>query len=354
MIEATKYIGCLLGGAVGDALGYPVKYMSYQEIIHTYGNRGKVELAVDETGKALISDVTQMTLFTVEGLIWAKRVENRHGYCNIPARCFYSYQRWLHTQELPVADETYQWALDDKRLDMHSPLLKRRDLYCKRETDDILVKALMEAKAQNYGTVEEPINDSVGCGGIVRSAPIGLSLYLTPKKTYDTACQVAALTHSHPTSYISAGAFALIIAYLMKGCTIENAVIAMLNQLTQISGGEELVKRLRMALDLYHEGEPSVSNLTQLGQGFMAEEALAMGVYAALCYSDNLKRAVIFAVNHDGDSNSTAAICGNLVGAYLGKSSIPKDWLAKLECEDLIEEMGLKLFEMYNLDLKMA
>ena len=103
-------------------------------------------------------------------------------------------------------------------------------------------------------------------------------------------------------------------------------------------------------MELYYSGEPSVEKIVKLGQGFVAEEALAIGVYAALCHSENLKRAVILAVNHDGDSDSTGAICGNIVGAYLGKSSVPQDWLDKLECKDVIEEMGIKLYETYNMN----
>ena len=350
LIEATRYIGCLLGGAVGDALGYPVEFMSYPEIVQAYGKRGITDLAVSESGKALISDDTQMTLFTAEGLIWAKRVEKKNGYCNIAARCFYSYQRWLHTQDYPLADSEYQWVLDDKRLDIRSPLLKRPELFARRAPGTTCLQALMDAKEQNYGTIEEPINNSKGCGGVMRVAPVGLGLYSNPKKAYEIGCQVAAITHSHPTGFISAGAFASLIAHLLNGKTILDAVLAVINQIAQVPGGQETLMLLRQAVDLYQAGEPSLERLSSLGQGFVAEEALAIAVYAALCYSENLKRAVIFAVNHDGDSDSTGSICGNIVGAYLGKSSVPQEWLANLECEDVIEDMGLKLFEAYNLD----
>ncbi len=350
MIEATKYIGCLLGGAVGDALGYPIEFMTYQEIVHTYGKRGITDLLLSDNGLALISDDTQMTLFTVEGLMWSKRVENKHGYCNIPARCFYSYQRWLHTQNFPLADSSYQWILDDKRLDVRSPLLQTKELFARRAPGNTCLQALMAAKDQNYGTIEEPMNDSKGCGGVMRVAPIGLALYNNPKKAYEVGCQVAAITHSHPTGFISAGTFASIIANILKGLTIENAVSAVIQQIAEVPGSYETLKLLKKAVELYYSGEPSVEKIVKLGQGFVAEEALAIGVYAALCHSENLKRAVILAVNHDGDSDSTGAICGNIVGAYLGKSSVPQDWLDKLECKDVIEEMGIKLYETYNMN----
>ncbi len=349
MVEATKYIGCLLGGAVGDALGYPVEFMSFHEITHTYGTGGIIDLPVNEEGKAMISDDTQMTLFTAEGLIWARGVERKHGYCNIPARCFYSYQRWLNTQGYPLADPTYAWILDDKRLDVHSPLLKRQELFARRAPGNTCLTALIEAKDQMYGTIEEPINDSKGCGGVMRVAPVGLCFYKNAKKAYELACQVAAITHCHPTGYISAGAYAAIISYVLQGMTVEEAVQATLNQIANVPGAEETIDALFKAKELFAIGEPTVEKLHSLGAGFVAEEALAIGVYAALCYPYDLKRAVIFASNHNGDSDSTGAICGSILGAFLGKSAVPQNWLNKLECEDLIEEMGHSLFELYGM-----
>lgn len=349
MIEATRYIGCLLGGAVGDALGYPVEFMSYQEIINTYGLGGIVTLTTSEKGKALLSDDTQMTLFTVEGLLWARRIEYKHGYCNIPARCFYSYQRWLYTQDYPLADPAYQWILDDNRLDIRSPLLKKRELYAKRAPGKTCLEALQGAKDQNYGTIEEPINDSKGCGGVMRIAPVGLCFYQNPKKAYEIGCQVAAITHGHPTGFISAGALAAIISYIIRGLTIEEAVSSTIHQIANIPGGQETLDSLHKAMTLYRSGLPSITKLSMLGKGFVAEEALGIAVYAALCYSNDLRQAVTFAVNHDGDSDSTGAICGNIVGAHLGKTGIPNDWLKILECEDIIEEMGYALFETFCL-----
>ena len=63
--------GCLLGGAAGDALGYPVEFMEADAIFRRYGERGVVKYDLIG-GKALISDDTQMTLFTAAGLLRAE------------------------------------------------------------------------------------------------------------------------------------------------------------------------------------------------------------------------------------------------------------------------------------------
>ena len=167
---------------------------------------------------------------------------------------------------------------------------------------------------------------------------------------YEVGCQVAAITHGHPTGFISAGAYAAIIAYILKGCTIENAVESTINLIAQAPGGDETMDKLRQAMELHEAGEPSQAFLSTLGKGFVAEEALAIAVYAALSYSGNLKRAVLLAVNHDGNSNATGAICGSIVGAYIGKASVPMEWSQVLELEEVIEEMGLTLFESYSLE----
>ena len=129
LVADTKVKGCLLGGAIGDALGYPVEFLDSSEIKNRFGENGITTLLVsEESQRAEISDDTQMTLFTVEGLLWAKIIIKRFGSSNIASRCFYSYQRWLHTQGYDLADDSYRWILEDDRLEIRSPLLKVKEL----------------------------------------------------------------------------------------------------------------------------------------------------------------------------------------------------------------------------------
>ena len=78
----------------------------------------------------------------------------------------------------------------------------------------------------------------------------------------------------------------------------------------------------------------------RLGEGWISEEALAVAVYCALCHSEKPENALRLAVNHDGDSDSTGAICGNIVGAYRGAGSLPVKWLRKLELGTVIESLA--------------
>jgi ADP-ribosylglycohydrolase len=86
----------------------------------------------------------------------------------------------------------------------------------------------------------------------------------------------------------------------------------------------------------------------KIGEGWVGEEALAIAVYCALKYQDDLRGALIAAVNHDGDSDSTGAITGNILGAYLGANAIPQAWLKKLELREVITELADDLLVQFR------
>jgi ADP-ribosylglycohydrolase len=84
-----------------------------------------------------------------------------------------------------------------------------------------------------------------------------------------------------------------------------------------------------------------------LGGGWIAEEALAIGLFCALVARD-FKGGVLLAVNHGGDSDSTGAIAGNLLGLIHGKRGIPDEWLERLELRDVIERVGRDLWSHFG------
>jgi len=71
----------------------------------------------------------------------------------------------------------------------------------------------------------------------------------------------------------------------------------------------------------------------RLGEGWLAEEALAIAVYCALVAED-FAHGVKLAVNHSGDSDSTRAMTGNILDALVGAAGIPQGWLERLELRD--------------------
>lgn len=89
--------------------------------------------------------------------------------------------------------------------------------------------------------------------------------------------------------------------------------------------------------------------IQQLGEGWVAEETLAIAVYCSLKYSDDFDKALIASVNHSGDSDSTGAVTGNILGAYLGLQGIPQKYLDNLELKEVILELADDLFKDYRI-----
>lgn len=329
--------GCLVGGAIGDALGWPVEFMRYGDIQQRYGADGIQDLQVAANGKAEITDDTQMTLFTAEGIIRAQTRGIAKGICHIPSVVYFAYQRWLLTQGYPKFKD-YEWVYDGW-------LLTVPELHARRAPGNACLSALLSRK---QGTLENPINNSKGCGGVMRVAPAGL--FYEKERAFDLAAEFAALTHGHPSGYLSAGALAYIIACIIEGQELEEAVTDALVELEKHKGHQECTRILRQAIAYAGTSLPDIEAISALGEGWVGEEALAIAVYCALSHQDNFKQALIAAVNHNGDSDSTGAITGNLLGAYLGLSQIPQGWVVKIELLPVLLTVADVLLVEYNED----
>lgn len=334
-----RYRGCLIGGAVGDALGYPVEFMSLDEIIREYGKDGITSYEL-RNGIAEISDDTQMTLFTATGILLGVTRASMRGISAEPwVYIRYSYKDWYRTQ-------TEGYPLDGYH---HSWLDDVPELFSRRAPGNTCLSALA---SDMEGTVENPINNSKGCGGVMRVAPVGL--YFGRKDNIDKAdyigADVAALTHGHPLGYIPAAAFTHIITLIVHhGCRIDEAVAAMRTAIRNQEYDKEAVgfflNVIGKAVDLaYDRRIADRKAINMLGGGWVAEEALAIAVFCSLRHSDDFSKAIAAAVNHDGDSDSTGSITGNIVGAYLGLKGIPDGWLRNLELRDIILEIADDLF----------
>ncbi|GIM28413.1 hypothetical protein CPJCM30710_10790 [Clostridium polyendosporum] len=335
-----KFIGCLLGGSIGDALGYPIEFLKLNEIYDKYGTNGIEDLKVNMfSGNALISDDTQMTLFTVEGILNFENKRKNGENISISKCIFYSYERWLHTQGYPISKE-YEYLLED----VSSPLFKYEELFSQKAPGNSCITALVRAKNNKFGTIKKHINKSKGCGGVMRAAPAGLYFMNRNKDAFNLGCELAAITHGHPTGYLSAGAFASIISDLCAFLSIEDAVKNAIKILEDMESNEETINALKKAVSLAKDGNPSPEKLSHLGDGWIAEEALSIAIYSVLSYPEDFEKALKLSVNHSGDSDSTGAICGNILGVKLGLESIPKQWIDKLELADLIKEMAEKLY----------
>lgn len=333
--EGGQFRGCILGGAVGDALGWPVEFLSLNDIQRKYGPNGIEDLQLNHKGESEITDDTQMTLFTAEGILRSDTLNAMNMESDPVQEVFEAYERWLMTQgfhhDSSSREHSSSWLLDDKRL------------HANRAPGNTCISAL---KGGVLGTRTKKINNSKGCGGIMRVSPGGL--FYRKEEAFVLGADFAAITHSHPSGYLSAGALSFFIACLVEGMGMDEAVLLTMRELGNYKGHEECLEILVKAVKLSAEDMDDLLAIPLIGEGWVGEETLAIAVYAALKYRNDFEKALLVSVNHDGDSDSTGAVTGNILGAYLGIGAIPERWLERLELRDVLYQTADDLFTGYQ------
>jgi len=367
MAIASKIRGTLLGGALGDALGYVVEFDRIPVIRERFGADG-LQGFEQLDGPVDFSDDTQMTLYGADGLnevlAWA-----RDGVGADELACIWlAYLRWLQSQGVALPDSAPQpqprW-IDAQAVMRHQ-----------RHPGNACLTGLATGE---MGTLSRPVNpDSKGCGTVMRAAPFGLVPQLAPAAVLRLSTDAAALTHGHPSARQSAAHFSLLIHELLLGASLDDAVSALAARLDEDPATDSALRlRVTRALELA-VGERLLSPeelCAELGEGWVAEEALAIALYAVLVTEragrnpestttaegtaqDGLlkgvrsavvpaerhfRAAVALAVNHDGDSDSTASLAGNILGALYGEDALPAAWLNGVTGLDVVEHVAAEL-----------
>ena len=338
--------GSLIGGAIGDALGYPVEFIySFKDIQRRYGERGITRLDKkqhwlgdnEQAGIAVVSDDTQMTLFTANGLLNAKRL-GQPGIVGIT----HAYVEWYLTQTHKKSSKFNDcWiaqfpALNVRRAPGNTCLSALHDIY----------------------SGLEPFNNSKGCGGVMRIAPIPLYAAVDGRISIEDADRLAGdaaeITHLHPLGFIPAALMAHVIYRLALDTEptrenmqryIEEGVEDMRKIYSQYPDDVEYMAKLaEKAIRLAGNGKSDLENVKLLGEGWVGEEALAVGLYCALKHFDSFEDALVASVNHGGDSDSTGAVTGNILGAAVGYEAIPQFYKDDVELHDLILHMADDLY----------
>lgn len=340
--------GCLLGGAAGDALGYAVEFWGESEIFSRYGKQGITEYELDEkTGEALISDDTQMTLFTANGLLVGDTIGHMKGIWGMP-RGFAAraYEDWLYTQR-----GSFQNRAKRKHY-QSSWLCDVPALYARRAPGNTCLSALMqrEEEGEKDDYLAEPINNSKGCGGVMRVAPVALTNRIEGDKLDMEAAQIAAITHGHSLGYMPAAVLCHIIHALVFGEKrgLKEIVQEAKEAAERLFAGDghlkELTELIDLAVSLSENGGEDLENIHRLGEGWVAEETLAIAIYCSLKYEKDFSKGLIASVNHKGDSDSTGAVTGNILGALIGYEAMEEKWKENLECKDVLLEMAEDLY----------
>lgn len=341
MRDLNRIKGCLVGGAVGDALGYAVEFSTLSEIIRKFGESGIKRYELDG-GLARISDDTQMALFTANALLFGETRGQMRGIGAGPAGYFTeAYLDWYETQteKYPLRDYHSSW------------LVNFREFFSRRASGGTCMSAL---QAGGRGTVERPVNNSKGCGGVMRVAPIGVyfagKAHWEQEKVDMAGAKAAAVTHGHELGYIPSAALVHIVCQLASAekpdvfAAVLSSMEAMPKLFPEAGFMRYYLDLMDKAIDLSQKDVDDRNAIRQLGEGWVAEETLAIAVYCAIKHADSFEDAIVASVNHDGDSDSTGAVTGNILGTALGYTSIPDHYLEKLELRDIIEEISEDLY----------
>lgn len=337
---------CLLAGALGDALGNPIEFMGAADIVSQYGTASPSRLNFAGGALAHITDDTQMTLFTAEGIGRALEANRDADNQAVLDEIKLAYLRWLMTQgyqvAVPVGDT--------------GGLLTEKRLHARRAPGNTCLSAVhtLANDAAARHTAESPANNSKGCGAVMRIAPIGLAA-ASREQAFRLALEAGALTHGHPSGFLSGAYCAAVLWDIARGEAIETALVHADALLAKEPGADEMITILarmrKLASAVTSQGRaPTIEEVESLGGGWVGEEALAIALLCVLTRQGDdpasVKAALWCAACHTGDSDSTGAIAGNLLGALLGDACLPGDWLEQLELREVIEAAARRLLAL--------
>lgn len=343
--------GCLMAGAAGDALGYEVEFMSRRSILSRFGENGITKFALDRNGKALISDDTQMTLFTANGMLMGLTRGYMRGIGGRPEKYVdIAYLDWYYTQ----TGKKREMLIDDWHPTWLRDLPEMAHL---RAPGNTCLSA-----CENLFRHEEVRNNSKGCGGIMRVAPMALldAGYASRNKNgYSieelavAGSEIAEVTHKHPLGFLPASLLTVLLYKVVPMSPkqvreeIDGIVADTMNILDRIYKGKyesdkRYLKELtEKAVRLAYSDISDADAIRELGEGWVAEETWAIALYSAIRHIDSVEDAIIASVNHDGDSDSTGSVCGNIMGAIYGYEHIKERNIFCPEGKQLEETLEL-------------
>ena len=300
---AARFAGCLLGTALGDAVG---------ELAFTCQQREALERRVTETVSLRYTDDTATTV------VLAAHLLERGGM--------------VDTEALGAAFHRAYAEEPWRGYGPGPPCLFR--LVAERGLP------YEEAAKTLYGG-----EGSLGNGAAMRVAPVGLLGRGWPaERLYETAAASARATHTHPVGVDGAAVQARAVA---RACSLDPEApfepLAFVDELLRFARTEEL--RLKLATLhalLEHRAEPAEAGAL-LGQGVAVHESLPFALYCFLAHPRACRECLLCAVLHGGDRDTLGAMAGALSGAYLGEAALPGPWLARLEGRERLRALGTAL-----------
>lgn len=328
-MRASYCAGCLLGLAVGDAMGYAVDEKTWEEIRQDYGPEGL--LGYDSVnGRAVASSHTQIAAYVANGLLLAitrGKHESASRFVGVAMK------EWARKQWLPGDPEKcYCWV-------SHMSVMRQRR--CK----DI---RMLDALRMELGTPEKPANRHTTPGPLTGAMMVGLAYdekYMQPRQVGILGAQVVALTNGSPYAFLSGAVLANLIAGILHEPALSvkeqvlQAVDAMQIQYAFHPQAEDVAKYLLQAVTLA-ESSKDPRRVMEEFSCRDAHECVAAALYACLVSPEDFDAAMILAINHSGRSGAVGALAGGILGAKLGAEALPEFYLETLECGDVLQTLA--------------
>lgn len=332
------YKGCLLGMAVGDAMGEAIDAKTYRQICESYGPAGL--LGYDLTnGIAQITSYTQVAAFACNGMI----LSIVKGQAGLTATCravAQALKEWARAQHLPGAPEKRNCWL------CHVPQLRKRRCMDPRTLDALTRDVL--------GTPREPANQGGGPGTLTAAIPAGLFFHperMGFQEIGQLGANTVALTHGDPLAFLSGAVLAYIIAGIIQApaCSMEEQILQAAEAVA-VQFGESypqaarLQTMIRDAVTMASRPEVSRQQTMERLECNTAAQVLTGAVYAVLASGGDFDTAMITAVNHSGKSAAVGAVAGAMLGAQMGEGALPEFYLESLEGADTLRELAGDLY----------
>lgn len=307
-----KFSNIIKAGAIGDSFGYNVEFDSWEKINTKYDG----PIMFSNCNNYIASDDTQMTLFCLEAL--KKNYENNNNNEDILERIYEYYLDWNATQY--------------KDLMIKNDFSKQKDLQKRQAPGRTCLTALGSGRC---GTIKNKINDSKGCGGIMRVAPIAFLNKSLDEIIYLGNMQ-AAITHGHTEGYLSSGFFAGLINLGLKGFSFEESYKEVKSKILKNKESEEFINYLNKLEKNIEVEFKNPNEMTEiLGEGWTGETALGLAIYA-FKHGKNFEHTLLISTNHKGDSDSTASLAGQLYAAFKNLDSEYLDIYNKIDLKNII------------------
>ena len=333
--STSKYVGCLLGLAVGDAMGYTVDDLSWESICENYGPNGLLGYDL-RNDYAEVTSYTQVAAFYANALLLGVTRSKQDTYIKYIALAM---REWAKRQHFP-RDPGKSWCWVAQK-----PTLRRR--HCR---DPWMLDAL---RFDSLGTFQRPINNADSPGAITGAAAVALFYQpgrLEPSQVGTLTANAIALTHGNPDTYLSGAALAYGLAGVLQepdrpiGEHFLQAADVMENQFGgRFPLAQSVADKIRQAVTLAQEDKEDHRQTMEKFLCDTASQCLQGAIFAAMVCPDDFDAAMILAVNHSGRSAAVGAITGAILGARLGQEALPDFYLESLEPIEELRELAADL-----------